>query len=63
MQAARANPAIGRSRRLRLANVAVQLAGAALLGIVIVYGVGFSRIMPVHNAAHDVRHSAAFPCH
>ncbi|ROO24349.1 CbtB domain-containing protein [Salinisphaera japonica] len=40
-----------------------QLGGAALIGLFIVYGVGFSHIMPVHNAAHDVRHSAVFPCH
>ncbi|WP_205547668.1 CbtB domain-containing protein, partial [Pseudomonas carnis] len=23
----------------------------------------FSHIEAVHNAAHDTRHSAAFPCH
>ena len=36
---------------------------AALLGIFIVGGVGFSHIEAVHNAAHDYRHSMAFPCH
>ncbi|WP_348761661.1 CbtB domain-containing protein [uncultured Salinisphaera sp.] len=41
----------------------LQLGGAALIGLFVVYGVGFSHIMPVHNAAHDVRHSAVFPCH
>jgi cobalt transporter subunit CbtB len=35
---------------------------AALLGIVILYGVGFAPL-EAHNAAHDARHSAAFPCH
>ncbi len=35
----------------------------ALLGIFIVGGVGFSHIEAVHNAAHDYRHSMAFPCH
>jgi cobalt transporter subunit CbtB len=25
--------------------------------------VGFSHIDVVHNTAHDVRHSNAFPCH
>jgi len=25
--------------------------------------VGFSHIDVIHNAAHDVRHSNAFPCH
>ena len=36
---------------------------AALLGVFIVGGVGFSHIAAVHNAAHDYRHSMAFPCH
>jgi len=36
---------------------------AALLGLFIVGGVGFSHIEAVHNAAHDYRHSMAFPCH
>jgi len=36
---------------------------AALLGLVVIWGVGFSHISVVHNAAHDVRHSNGFPCH
>lgn len=35
---------------------------AALLGLVILYGVGFAPLA-AHNAAHDARHAAAFPCH
>jgi cobalt transporter subunit CbtB len=42
---------------------AVPIFMAALLGIFIVGGVGFSHIEAVHNAAHDYRHSMAFPCH
>ncbi len=37
--------------------------GAILLGVGLVYFAGFSHIEAVHNAAHDTRHSAAFPCH
>lgn len=37
--------------------------GASLLGLCLVYFAGFSHIEAVHNAAHDTRHSAAFPCH
>ena len=37
--------------------------GFALLGIFIIGGVGFSHIEALHNAAHDYRHSMAFPCH
>ncbi|RYE63197.1 MAG: cobalt transporter, partial [Oxalobacteraceae bacterium] len=33
------------------------------LGLFIVGFVGFSHIEAVHNAAHDTRHSLAFPCH
>jgi cobalt transporter subunit CbtB len=36
---------------------------AALLGVVLVWGVGFSHAEAFHNAAHDTRHSNAFPCH
>ncbi|RVC79859.1 cobalt transporter subunit CbtB [Mesorhizobium sp. M4A.F.Ca.ET.022.05.2.1] len=41
----------------------MQLAMAALLGIFVVGFVGFSHLDAVHNAAHDYRHSMAFPCH
>jgi cobalt transporter subunit CbtB len=36
---------------------------AALLGGFLIWGVGFSHIDFVHNAAHDTRHSTGFPCH
>ena len=42
---------------------AVQLGIAALLGVVVVWIVGFSHLEAAHNAAHDYRHSMAFPCH
>lgn len=32
-------------------------------GALILFAVGFSPIPEVHNAAHDTRHSLAFPCH
>jgi cobalt transporter subunit CbtB len=37
--------------------------GSLLLGLGILYFVGFTPAMAVHNAAHDTRHTAAFPCH
>lgn len=40
-----------------------QAIAAALLGLVLLWGVGFSPVEAVHNAAHDARHSAGFPCH
>ncbi|WP_055129664.1 CbtB domain-containing protein [Pseudomonas mediterranea] len=36
---------------------------ASIMGAGLVYFAGFSHIEAVHNAAHDTRHSAAFPCH
>jgi len=42
---------------------AIPIFMAALLGIFIIGGVGFSHIGALHNASHDYRHSMAFPCH
>lgn len=60
----RAQPGMGtqaavgsRSERLMAAAI------AALLGLGVIWGVGFSHIPAWHNAAHDTRHSMAFPCH
>ena len=40
---------------------------AVLLGLFVgaffILGVGFTHSDTIHNAAHDTRHSAAFPCH
>jgi cobalt transporter subunit CbtB len=41
----------------------IAAAMAALLGAFLLWGVGFSHSEVLHNAAHDVRHSLAFPCH
>lgn len=36
---------------------------AAGLGAVLLFGAGFASMQALHNAAHDSRHSAGFPCH
>jgi cobalt transporter subunit CbtB len=36
---------------------------AAALGASLIYLAGFTEVPQVHNAAHDARHSAGFPCH
>ena len=36
---------------------------ACVLGAIVVLGVGFLPMDAIHNAAHDTRHSFAFPCH
>ena len=45
------------------ASILLQLAAAALLGAVVLYGVAFSESPTLHNAAHDVRHVTVKPCH
>jgi cobalt transporter subunit CbtB len=45
------------------AGIVAQCLLAMALGLFVVGAVGFSQIDVIHNAAHDVRHSSAFPCH
>ena len=44
-------------------GTALQALLAAMLGVVLLFGVGFAHIDSLHNAAHDTRHSTGFPCH
>jgi cobalt transporter subunit CbtB len=34
-----------------------------LLGVFLLWGVGFAQPDMLHNAAHDARHAFSFPCH
>ena len=36
---------------------------ALVIGVALIYTTGFAASTNVHNAAHDYRHSMAFPCH
>jgi len=45
------------------ASVVRQLCVAIGIGLVVLYGVAFAGSPLAHNAAHDVRHIAATPCH
>ncbi len=49
--------AAGRTSRLAAPIFAI------LLGAFMLYGVGVAPLDAAHNAAHDSRHSFAFPCH
>ncbi|CAN7379380.1 MULTISPECIES: CbtB domain-containing protein [Rhizobium] len=42
---------------------AAGLLGTALLGVLLIAGVGFASMPAVHDATHDVRHTLSFPCH
>ena len=44
-------------------SLMLQLACAAALGLVVLYGVAFAESPLAHNAAHDVRHITVKPCH
>ena len=48
-------PAVGRRGWPSLVGI--------ILAVVILYGAGFAHNDSLHHAAHDTRHSAAFPCH
>ena len=39
------------------------VSAAVLLGTFIILGIGFAGADVLHNAAHDMRHGLAFPCH
>ena len=45
------------------AKTAAASFAAFLLGSFLLYGVGFAQPQQIHDAAHDARHSFAFPCH
>ncbi len=39
------------------------ISAAVIAGMFIVSAVGFAGPEILHNAAHDIRHGLAFPCH
>ena len=36
---------------------------ALLLGLSLIYAIGFSETDRLHDSAHDSRHALSFPCH
>jgi cobalt transporter subunit CbtB len=56
-------PAHAGARSAERSGALIAAVMAALLGAFLVWGVGFAPIAALHNAAHDTRHSMAFPCH
>ena len=44
-------------------NSTAQHVAAFAFGALILFMVGFASMPQAHNAAHDTRHSMAFPCH
>jgi cobalt transporter subunit CbtB len=54
---------IDRDHAAKLTDRIVPVGAGLLLGAFIVLSAGFAPIGTIHNAAHDARHSFAFPCH
>jgi cobalt transporter subunit CbtB len=54
-----ASPALA----LPLSQRLILAIGSCLLGAALIFCAGFAPMEVLHNAAHDARHSAAFPCH
>jgi len=54
---------IAQTREASAAGSKTASIAAILLGGLFIFMIGFSHIGVVHNAAHDTRHSSAFPCH
>jgi cobalt transporter subunit CbtB len=48
---------------VQLDRIIVPTVSALLLGLFVVFAVGFAGPDVVHAAAHDARHAFAFPCH
>jgi cobalt transporter subunit CbtB len=48
---------------LPLSQRLILAVGSCLLGAALIFLAGFAPVDALHNAAHDTRHSAAFPCH
>ncbi|HWK49725.1 MAG TPA: CbtB-domain containing protein [Steroidobacter sp.] len=58
-----ASPAVADSVTPSLAQRKVAGLVSLFAGALCLYFVGFAPMAAVHNAAHDTRHGAAFPCH
>ncbi|HKW54414.1 MAG TPA: CbtB-domain containing protein [Stellaceae bacterium] len=56
-------PVTSTSEAVRSAASLATPFAALLLGAFLVLATGFAAIPVAHNAAHDARHSFAFPCH
>jgi cobalt transporter subunit CbtB len=60
---ARIGHSLSRRPALVRASATLTALAAAVLGAGLIYVAGFAEVPQVHNAAHDARHTAGFPCH
>lgn len=57
------NQAVSQAKPSAAVTTFAQNAAALVFGMAVIFAVGFLPMDPAHNAAHDTRHSIAFPCH
>lgn len=57
------NAAAAPVTRASIRSDTMGILGAMVLGLFVVFMVGFAGSSVLHAAAHDTRHSVAFPCH
>lgn len=50
-------------RAASVSELKLAAAIAAVIGVFLIWGVGFAGAASIHEAAHDSRHSLSFPCH
>ena len=55
--------AVASAKGLRIDAEFQAIVAALLVGAFLVFGAGFANSAAMHSAAHDSRHSVAFPCH
>lgn len=39
------------------------IAGAVVMGLMLLFAAGFAQASILHDTAHDMRHAMSFPCH
>ncbi len=57
------NRLFGNTARLVISSRGISIIAALAVGAVLLFGAAFAQPEFIHEAAHDVRHAAGFPCH
>ena len=63
MSATRSSAFSTTGRAAGRASALLAAAAGALIGLAVLWGVGFAGAGVLHSAAHDARHANGFPCH
>ena len=55
-------PFIGNTARLVVSSRGISIFAALAVGAILLFGAAFAQPGIIHEATHDVRHAAGFPC-